>query len=406
MGRQHTNPCIVNQTCAHSLQPAPTWSEEQLKQFLFANPQSLPLDEIDNSFGPLIPVCREIQTDAGPIDLLFANPSGFLTIVETKLCENGDARRKVLAQILDYASVLHDWTYEELDTAITACPKNPPHASLYEIVAHSRPDLDPSDFSDNVARHLRRGDFLLLIVGDGIRRDLERIAEFFQRHIHLNFRFALIELALFQLPPELGGGHLVHPRILARTVEIERAVIRIENEQIVVQPSAAPPSTSNSGTPRLLHTPEQVLQLIRAEDSALADRLQSFLKRAEDYGLRACKGTRSILLKAASGNNLLNFGEFRADCTFRNHGIAKDPMKPDSREPHPIGAEYLQHLVALLPGATVDKSSNPNNPFEWTVKKNDGTPVTIDEILSVQDQYLNLIKDTLTKFAAPQTSTP
>jgi len=92
MGRQHANPCIVNQTGTHPLRSIPTWSEEQLQEFLFANPRSLPLDEIDNSFGPLIPICRELQTDAGPIDLLFANPSGLLTIVETKLYENGDAK--------------------------------------------------------------------------------------------------------------------------------------------------------------------------------------------------------------------------------------------------------------------------------------------------------------------------
>lgn len=200
----------------------------------------------------------------------------------------------------------------------------------------------------------------------------------------------------------------MHPRILARTVEIERAVIRIENEQIVVQPSAAPLLTSNSDAARPSNTQKQVLQLIRSKDSALANRLQLFLEHAESCGLQGCGGSAkdnpSIQLK--SGDNTLNFGEFRADCTFRNYGIAGGAMKDKSREPHPIGAEYLQRLAALLPGATVDKSSNPNNPFEWTVKKNDGNYVTIDEILSVQDQYLNLIQDTLAKFAASQTSTP
>jgi len=174
---------------------------------------------------------------------------------------------------------------------------------------------------------------------------------------------------------------LVHPRILARTVEIERAVIRSENGQIMVKPLASPPPTSNSSSIRTINTPEQVLGLIRNQDPGLADRLKLFLEHAAAYGLQLVGGTGtktpSIHLKSRSGNGALNFGEFRANCTFRNHDIARSL----------IGAEYLQRLAALLPCTTVDKSSNPDQLFEWTVKKSDGNYVTIAEILSVQDQY-------------------
>jgi hypothetical protein len=42
-------------------------------------------------------------------------------------------------------------------------------------------------------------------------------AEFLQAHAHLNFSFALVELAVYSLPDELGGGRLVQPRVVCRT---------------------------------------------------------------------------------------------------------------------------------------------------------------------------------------------
>jgi hypothetical protein len=41
-------------------------------------------------------------------------PNGDIAIIETKLWRNPDARRKVIAQILDYANELSKWTYEDM----------------------------------------------------------------------------------------------------------------------------------------------------------------------------------------------------------------------------------------------------------------------------------------------------
>jgi RecB family endonuclease NucS len=59
--------------------------EAWLRDTLFTHPEILPIRDVDPSFGPLIPVCRELRTDAGPLDLLFVNPDGKLTLVECKL---------------------------------------------------------------------------------------------------------------------------------------------------------------------------------------------------------------------------------------------------------------------------------------------------------------------------------
>ena len=50
--------------------------EAWLRDTLFTNPEIIPTDEIDSAFGPLVPLCRELRTDAGPIDAVFINERG------------------------------------------------------------------------------------------------------------------------------------------------------------------------------------------------------------------------------------------------------------------------------------------------------------------------------------------
>src|SRR5438270_5314743 len=72
--------------------------------------------------------------------------------------------------------------------------------------------------------NLRRGRFLLLIVGDGIREGVEAIAEYLQLHAGLHFSLGLIELPIYVMP---NGDRLVAPRVLARTAVITRNVVAV-----------------------------------------------------------------------------------------------------------------------------------------------------------------------------------
>lgn len=89
-------------------------NEAWLRDTLFINPEIIPTDDIDSTFGPLVPLCKELRTDAGLIDAVFINERGRLTIVECKLWKNPQARREVVAQALDYVSALTGWTYADL----------------------------------------------------------------------------------------------------------------------------------------------------------------------------------------------------------------------------------------------------------------------------------------------------
>src|ERR1700686_1798926 len=82
---------------------AGTYDERWLQDLLYAHADLMPIDEIEPVFSGAAAVCRELPTPGGPLDLVYVNEHGLLTLVECKLWRNPEARRQVVGQILDYA---------------------------------------------------------------------------------------------------------------------------------------------------------------------------------------------------------------------------------------------------------------------------------------------------------------
>lgn len=214
------------------------FSEAWLQQMLFEHPDSLPIRDINPHIGNLIPVCIELGTDAGPADILYMTQTGQVVLVETKLWRNAEARRQVVAQILDYAKELSGWTYETLSKAVAMATKKGPSA-LMECVRSAVPDIDEAVFVDGVNRCLTTGDFILIIAGDGIRRGAEAMVGFVQEFGNLRFELALIEVAIFRLPNE---AILLQPRVLARTEVLTRTVFVGQSAQSSLDAMVVPES--------------------------------------------------------------------------------------------------------------------------------------------------------------------
>ena len=133
----------------------------------------------DPAFAPATPLCRELPTAAGPIDLAYMSEEGRLSIVECKLWRNPEARRGAVSQILDYAKEISRWSYDELNDAVCRAARRSGNTNaLFDIVRAQHDTLDEATFVDDVARSLTSGRFLLIVVGDGIREGVERIADY------------------------------------------------------------------------------------------------------------------------------------------------------------------------------------------------------------------------------------
>jgi hypothetical protein len=141
------------------------------------------------------------------------------------LWRNPEARRQVVGQILDYAQEISRWSFDEPNQAIIKS-EHQTGTNLWHIAQRAFTGLDEAAFIDRVSRHLRIGEFLFLIIGDGIRENTENIAAFLDKHAGLSFAFGLVEERLFTLPGK--DQILVQPRILARTVDIGRLFVRTD----------------------------------------------------------------------------------------------------------------------------------------------------------------------------------
>ena len=203
--------------------------ENKLQDLLFRYPQTLPVTAIDPAYEGIVPICRELYTNAGFLDAFYANHLGKLVLVEFKLWRNQQARREVIGQILDYTKEIALWDYEDLQRVVSLNTGMKGNV-LYNKVRKKKPDLVEAEFVDNVSRHLKRGEFLLLIVGDGIREGVENIVDFVQRHSGLHFNLALVEAALYR---DRSQNLIVYPRVLARTEIVQRFVIEGDIEAVV-----------------------------------------------------------------------------------------------------------------------------------------------------------------------------
>ena len=201
--------------------------ESWLRDTLFEHPEILPIGDIDASFGPLIPLCKELRTEAGPLDIAFINRSGQLTLVECKLWRNPEARRKVVAQVLDYARAISSWSYADLQRRVSAATGEKGNVPFNQAKKHDS-ELEEHRFIDRTHAAIRAGRFLLIIAGDGIREDVDALAQLINRNAASGFSFGLVEIALYGMDE---GGVLAQPRIIAKTQNIERTVVLVRDPE-------------------------------------------------------------------------------------------------------------------------------------------------------------------------------
>lgn len=364
------------------------YSEDWLQDKIFQHPSLLPINEIDPVFGTLYPVCRELGTAVGPLDNLYINDLGMLTLVECKLWRNPEARRTVIGQILDYAQEFSRMSYEDLIGRINRKTGESGN-SLFEIVSANTEGLSEREFVDSVASNLKKGRFLLLVVGDGIRESTENISEYLQEHAHLNFTFALVEQCLYKIGDGNQPDILIMPRVLAKTVEIERAVVRIEGNAttytITTDQPESQPDGPRPGPRRGSITEQYFFEQIEKISPNTAVELRKLIARLLERDLTVAPGEAYFMIK--DKEMAFNFLAFKIDGTIRNFGIGR----------FDLGKTYMDKLAEVLGDGIVYASSNP---FQSTVKRSDGSYFRIQDIIDHQDQWLSLIDEVLEKLSA------
>jgi len=397
--RRYCDPLVVaDDGTTHKLTRVPfderTVQEGWLQDLLERHPELLPVEDIEPAFAPLIAIGREVGTPVGPIDNLFINPDGYVTLVETKLWRNPEARRQVVGQIMDYAKEVSLWDYEQLDGHIRAAARQrrKQDAGPFEMAKASSAaaDLDEAQFVDRVTRNLRRGRLLLIIAGDGIRESVEAMAEYLQQTPQLQFTLALVELLTYELSPG-SAALLVVPQVVARTREITRAVVRVEGTGIesvhidVDASTLAPRETYQRSTLAEEDFFDILGQHVADEEIKVARRLINDLG---NMGLEIDWKQSSFSAKLADPNAS---GRRLTMLLLSKQGQLSVGWLPGQLVelglPERIGLDYYQRAAGLFDNCQVRK--NPAGGFAWS------RSIPLSELAEAYDGFLEILSDSI-----------
>lgn len=224
-------------------------NEHWLRDKIFEYPRIIPLNRIDPGAGDFISVCREFPLSKYGssvfVDVFGVSRHGRPVLIECKLWRNPQARREVIAQLLEYASLFRRLSYSDLTATLKSRFGMTGQNPLYDLVAGLPDAATEDEFTDRVASSLARGDIELIIAGDGIREDTAAIAE------HLLDRGARLTLLELQVWKDGNGQHLLVPHIPFRTEILRQRVLVDEQDRPLVtedvsEEEVGPPGTNGS----------------------------------------------------------------------------------------------------------------------------------------------------------------
>jgi len=259
---------LLNDDKVVTLKEKPIRPEEKLQSLIEENPHLIPSPEIVSS-PSFVVLKREAGVSSGSIDLLLIDQYMVPTILETKVA-NPEARRKIVAQGLDYAAslttqitgeVIGNWAKEYWGEKFNSV--------LSETLGVDKLDTELID------QNLDKTRIRLIFAADIIPHELKRLVEFLNKSSREMEAYAL-EIRLFPIK----GGEIV-------TVNIFGPTIREETEKL---------------TTRRLTDKEGIITKAKEKNQKLSEKLQQLIETGETYGFLLTWGTKSVSLRIGIQN--------------------------------------------------------------------------------------------------------
>jgi hypothetical protein len=116
-----------------------------------------------------------------------------------------------------------------------------------------------------------------IVPGDGIRTETERLGDLLRSHRGAHFTFTLVELAIWQSP---NGDLIAVPSTLAKTVTIERGIVRVEEGVARLHPV---PAQAQSGAQTI--TSSDFWEKLGERNPALPGLVRGLLHALEPLGI-------------------------------------------------------------------------------------------------------------------------
>jgi hypothetical protein len=368
-----------------------TFTEAWLQALIQQHPSLLPAGDIEPQYSRLIPVCTELPLASGYADNLFITPGGKLAVVETKLWRNPEARRKVVAQILDYAKDLAALSVEGLENAVARALRVA-RFRLFDLVANEEDAPDEATFHDRIARDLRLGRFLLLVVGDGIHEGAAELISHLNEAMSLEHTLAAIEIKVWEAT---SGELIIVPSIPMKTETIIRGVIRVDDGtpgrvRIEPLPSAAPSSGRQSAASM---SEREFIETILGQQPGGVAAFEVFWSKAEARGLEFVM-RRQLMIQgrlpdSSTVSLCLIMSDGRFDTTYANAG-------PQAWGMIDVAHAFHARLAALIPGGRVKQTPKASG---WYVADEAGRWPMLGTMLAQPDAWLDAFDTFLAELA-------
>lgn len=189
--------------------------EKELQEYIYENPETLPMYEIDEDIKVLI-LMREFPTNSGPIDPIGVDINGNIYIVETKLYKNPD-KRTVVAQALDYGAAI--WAYyndfSDFLTKIDSGAQKKFGISMNQKISEFfgfEEDSQTEDLIENVKQNLNKGIFRFVVLMDHLEDRLKDLILFINKNSQFDVYAVELEYYKFKdhelMIPKLFGNEV------------------------------------------------------------------------------------------------------------------------------------------------------------------------------------------------------
>jgi len=220
------------------------FDEKWLQEVLFANIDLIQPTDASYDRIQLVPLCRELNLNDGIrnlfLDILAITETGKLILIECKLWKNPQARREVLAQAFEYASLLQSLSYSDLSSKLRRHINSGSEDPIIFALRSAGISVDESLLISRIDQGMRKGNFHVVIAGDGIRTDLVNLVNS-PAMTGMTADLSLLEISVHQ---DDEGKILLSPSVpqeietVTRTVLIstEGMPVSIEEDESEINP--------------------------------------------------------------------------------------------------------------------------------------------------------------------------
>lgn len=220
------------------------FDEKWLQEVLFANIDLIQPTDASYDRIQLVPLCRELNLNDGIrnlfLDILAITETGKLILIECKLWKNPQARREVLAQAFEYASILQSLSYSDLSSKLRRHINSGSEDPIIFALRSAGISVDESLLISRIDQGMKKGNFHVVIAGDGIRTDLVNLVNS-PAMTGMTVDLSLLEISVHQ---DGEGKTLLTPSVpqeietVTRTVLIstEGMPVSIEEDESEINP--------------------------------------------------------------------------------------------------------------------------------------------------------------------------